>query len=150
MKKSLFSITSSVLLLVAGCQTPLFQEKPEENSQEVKNEIVKKVQLPFEISINGKKALPYSETIAKIAKPLPNNGEVVCNIENSDMIQLDFFPANENGVVIGGKKPKLIIIREGNKTTLDQTISHKKLSKGFYLMNVTAGDKQARVIIQIN
>ena len=145
MKQILFLLCAFLLAvsIFPGCATK--ELTPEEKV------LLEKInaQLPFQVAINGNAAKTNTEIAAVISEPVPADAEIVCDTENNDLITITFMPCDKDGVVISGKAPELILIREGNKTTLDQTTDKKKLSKGFYLMDVTSGDKTSRIVIEI-
>ena len=145
MNKSIFLIfaVSVFLLFFSGCVTK--ELTPEEKAAIVKINAL----LPFQVSVNGNEARTDTEVAAVIDDPVPATAEIVCNTENRDLITITFMPCNKEGIVVPGKKPALIILRDSNKTTLDNTTDGKKLKPGFYLMDVTAGDKTSRIVIKI-
>jgi hypothetical protein len=105
--------------------------------------------LPFNVAIDGKKAKPASETAAVIETPVSPTSEIVCDCMDTNLINITFMPCEKDGIVIPGKKPALILIRDSNKITLDRTIDNKPLAPGNYLMDVTSGDKTSRIVIEI-
>ena len=145
MKKPLSLLLPASVLCFAifGCVTK--ELTPEEKA------VVEqcKAQLPFGIAIAEHKAVVDSPIAARIAEPVANDAEIVCDTVNNGLIEISFFPCDKEGIVVGGKKPALILLRDGNKTTLDKTIYGKKLVPGFYKMDVTSGNKTSRVVIEI-
>lgn len=139
----LFAATIISLLVCSGCMTK--ELTPEEKA------VVEKTnaQLPFGVAINGNDAKPYSTIAALIEEPVSIDSEIICDIVNDDIINITFFPCDKEGIVIPGKKPALIIIRDGSKTTLNKTIDGKKLTSGFYIMDATSGDITSRIVIEI-
>ena len=150
MKKTIFFICvlSSFLMLFSGCvvtDTAQQQLSPEEQA---KVDAINS-KLPFGVSIDGNAAKTNSAVAAVIEEPVTATSELVCDTENKDIINITFMPSNKDGIVVPGKTPELIILRDGNKTTLDQTTDKKKLQPGYYIMDVTSGDKTARIVIEI-
>jgi len=143
MKKSILLLFLVAFSLITGCTTKKLT--PEEVAA------MKKInaQLPFNVIIDGKRAKPSTEIAALIEEPVTAVSEIVCEGVDSDLISITFMPCDNEGIVVPGKRPALIIMRETNKTTLDKTIGKKKLVPGHYLMDVTSGDKTSRIIIEI-
>ena len=143
-KPIIFLCTLSLLLMIsAGCATK--ELSPEEKA------LLQKInlQLPFQVAIDGNTARTDSVIAAVIEEPVTATSEIVCTIENNDIINISFMPSDKEGIVIPGKKPALILLRDGNKTTLNQTTDKKKLKPGYYLMDVTSGDKTSRIVIEV-
>ncbi len=145
MKKAIIYLCSFSLLLMvsAGCATK--ELSPEEKV------LIEQInaRLPFQVAIDGNIARADSAIAAIIEEPVTATSEMVCTIENNDIIQVTFMPCDINGVVIPGKDPALILLRDGNTTTLNQTTDKTKLKTGCYLMDVTFGDKTSRIVITI-
>ena len=139
----LFSAASVLILLIAGCVTR--ELTPEEKEVIAKTQ----AQLPFGVEVDGNSASTHSTIAALIEAPVSADSELICDIVNSDIINITFFPCDNEGIVVPGKKPALIIIREGNKTSLDKSIDGKKLTTGFYLMDVSAENKTSRIVIKV-
>ena len=139
----LFIAVSISTLLLSGCVT-------KELTSEEKEIIAKsQAQLPFSVKVDGNEAVANSTIAALIEDPVSADSEVLCEITNDDIINITFFPCDNEGIVVPGKKPALIIIREGNKSSLDKTMDGKKLTPGFYLMDVTAGKRTSRIVIEV-
>ena len=136
-------VISFLLMIPSGCATK--QLSPEEQAEQA--EINSK--LPFDVAIDGNVAKTNSTVAAVIEEPVTATSELVCSTDNNDIINITFMPSDKGGIVVAGKAPALIILRDGNKITLDQTTDKKKLKPGYYLMDVTSGDKTARVVIEI-
>ena len=147
MKKLVLIIAACMPLLtfLNGCLTTEPEISPEEQEAVAR----KKVCLPFPVTVGGNQAEINTESAAVIREPVAADAEIECGVQNDDIITITFFPCDKDGIVIGGKKPSLIIIRDGSKSTLGSTNSGKKLSPGYYKMEVSAGDKTSRIIIQV-
>jgi len=145
MKKSifLFSIAAFAVMIYTGCATKVLT--PEEKAVIAKTN----AQLPFQIKIDENSARPNTTIAALIEEPVSATSEIICNIVNNDLINITFMPCDKDGIVVPGKKPALILLRDSNKTTLDQTVDKKQLKPGYYLMDVTAGDQTSRIVIEI-
>ncbi len=139
----LFSAVFLSLFMCTGCIT-------KELTHEEK-EAVKKInaQLPFGVEVDGNSAVSHTAVAALIEEPVDADSEIVCDIVNDDIIQIGFLPCDKEGIVVSGKKPSVLIIRTGNTTTLDKTFDGKKLTSGFYLMDVTCGDKTSRIVVEV-
>jgi len=145
MKKSIFllCLTSLFLIISSGCATK--ELTPEEKAVMEKTN----AQLPFKVTIDGNSAKVNTTIAAIIEEPVPANAEIICDTLNNDLINITFMPCDKDGIVVPGKKPALILLRDSNKTTLDQTIDKKQLKPGYYLMDATSGDQTSRIIIEI-
>ena len=139
----LFCIVSLALVISGGCTTKILT--PEEKV------IIDKInsQLPFQVAIDGNRAQINTIIAALIKEPVTANSEIICDTVNNDLINITFMPCNKDGIVVPGKKPALILLRDSNKITIDQTTDKKKLAPNYYLMDVTAGDQTSRVIIKV-
>ena len=139
----LFSAVSVSILLITGCVTK--ELTPQEKEVIAKTQ----AQLPFGVKVDGNSASAHSTIAAVIEEPVAADSELVCDIINDDIINITFFPCDNEGIVVPGKKPELVIIRDGNKKSLAETNGGKKLTPGFYLMDVTAGNLTSRIVIRI-
>ena len=146
MKK--FSIVCVSMLAVIFFFSGCVLEQQAAIKEDVKGEM-NKPKLPFDVSVGGIPVQLTDSGKAVIKTPVAPDAEIVCNVLNKGIISISFFPCNSDGVAVPGKKPEIIIIRDGNKTLLSNTIDKKQLESGFYLMNVTADKKTIEVIIQI-
>jgi hypothetical protein len=145
MKKILFLLSAVAvsILLLNGCVTK--ELTPEEKVIIAKSQ----AQLPFSVKVDGNSAVINSTIAALIEDSVSSDSEILCEIANDDIINITFFPCDNEGIVVPGKKPALIIIRDGNKSSLDKTIDGKKLTPGFYLMDVSAGNTTSRIVIEV-
>ncbi len=145
MKKFAFFVfnISLAIIISIGCLTK--ELTPEEKAAEEKANS----QLPFAVEVDGNSAEIHSTIAALIEEPVEADAEIVCDTINNDIINITFFPCDSNGIVVPGKKPALIIIREGNKTTLDKTVNGEKLISGFYLMDVSNGKQTSRAVLEV-
>jgi hypothetical protein len=105
--------------------------------------------LPFEVMVDGKKAVVATEICAKIATPVKNDSKLEIAAANKEVVVISFFPCDKDGIVVSGGKPSLIILRGNSKTSLNATLDKKALPPGFQLMRVTAGDKTASVLLNV-
>jgi hypothetical protein len=139
----LFIAVSISILLLNGCVT-------KELTHEEKEIIAKaQAQLPFPVKVDGNSAVTNSTIAALIEDSVSSDSEILCEVANDDIINITFFPCDNEGIVVPGKKPALIIIRESNKSSLDKTIDGKKLTPGFYLMDVSQGNRTSRIVIEV-
>ncbi|MCK5844403.1 MAG: hypothetical protein KAG97_06825 [Victivallales bacterium] len=106
--------------------------------------------MPFPVKIGGQETTKKSSICAAIAKPVANDVEVEVAAKTDDVIIINVYPCDSNAKIARGAKCTIILIKKGvNKTTLDKTVSKKKLSPGTYIMNATAADKTARVLFKV-
>ena len=105
--------------------------------------------LPFEIVIDGNKAVVATDVCTKIATPVKNDSKLEIGTKNDDVIVISFFPCDKDGIVVSGGKPSLIILRGASTTSLNETLDKKALAPGFQLMRVTSGDKTASVLLNL-
>ena len=139
-------VSTALSALLVGCAT----EKPRKLSPaELAKQIKLESRLPFAVSIGGHKATLYSETCAKVAEPVAKNAEVVFDLPGDDVIVAAIYPCDKDGVAVPGGKPSAIVVYGGHKTSLAKTSDKRTLEKGFYLMDVTAGDANARILFEI-
>ncbi|NOY75271.1 MAG: hypothetical protein GXP32_05715 [Kiritimatiellaeota bacterium] len=133
-------------LLCGGCG--MFSGAETDSLEQAKLARIK-ANLPFSVSVDGAKAATATEICAKIERPVPNNAELILGTSNDDVIVISFFPCDQDGVVVSGGKPSLIILRGSSKVSLDSTLDKKPLKSGYQLMRITAGDKAASVLLDL-
>ena len=139
----LFLATTAFALLCGGCATSNLDPAEQAKLDRINST------LPFNVTVDGVKAAKATPICAKLARPVPNNAELIVDAPKGDVIVVSFFPCDQDGIVVSGGKPALIIIRGDAKTTLDDTLDQKPLKAGFHLMRITAGGKTASVLLDL-
>lgn len=106
--------------------------------------------LPFGVTIGGQEATPAPEgTHAVIAKPVPADATLKVDTEPG-MVIINAFASDAKGNVASDAPPVIIMIQEGNETTLDQSIAKTPLPSGTHMLNiVVTGKGTARVLVTI-
>ncbi len=105
----------------------------------------------FPVSVGGVAAVKANSVFAVIPKAVEANDsiEVGAEVGENGMVIINAFPADVNGDPKPGGKPAIIILKDTNKGTLDQTMDKKALAKGLYRMNIVAGGKTAIVVLGV-
>lgn len=141
----LFIASVLSLLVLAGCGVLVKKElTPEEKAQQGKLAAV----LPFEISIDNNQAQLNSEFCAKIANPVSSAAEVLVQSKSDDTIVASIYPSNADGIALAGKQPCILLLGDDGKSSLDK-IREGKLKPGFYVINISVGDKIASVVFEV-
>ncbi len=108
--------------------------------------------LPFSVTIGGQAATvkgdPSKTAHASIEKPVAANATLEVGAKG-DMTIINVVAANDQGTPNEGATPAIIVIQNGNKTTLDKTMDGKKLAPGNYLMAVVAEGKTSSVLLKV-
>ena len=133
-------------LLCGGCG--IFSDGKATPEEQVRLDRIK-ANLPFVITVNGKKAAVATEICAKIASPVKNDAKLEIGAKDKDVVVISFFPCDKDGIVVSGGKPALIILHGTTKTTLNATLDKKVLTPGYKLMRITSGNKTASVLLNI-
>lgn len=98
------------------------------------------------VSLGGVKLEPTPDgtSFTTSAAPVASDAELALDIE-PQMVIINVFQCDEKGNVKSDAIiPFVIMIQNGNKTTLDQSVDKKKLAPGDYIMNILAGGKTVR------
>ncbi len=108
---------------------------------------------PFDVTLAGQSAKVEgnSAIFAKIAKPVPNDAEMVLRAEK-ETIFVNIFRCNEKGEVSqkDSAKAKIIMAPDANRVKLNATMDKSVLEDGLYLMNVVLSSKgTSRVMFRI-
>ena len=143
----LFMMAVTIVIVVAFSGCEILTKKGV--SAKEKSEQAKKVAaLHFGVSIGGQKAQLNNEFCAKIKNPVNNNAEIFVDADTKDIIVITIQPATPEGIATSGKKPSMIIITKGKKSSLDK-IDTGKLKPGFYVMNVNVNNIITSVVFEI-
>ncbi|MCK5843461.1 MAG: hypothetical protein KAG97_02060 [Victivallales bacterium] len=140
------SLLALAALLCGGCG--LFSGSKVDPAKQAKLNRINAT-LPFSVTVDGAEAAKATPICAKLARPVPNNAELVLGASTKGIIVISFFPCDKDGIVLSGGKPALIILRGSLKTSLSNTLDKKSLKPGFQLMRITAGDQAASVLLDI-
>jgi hypothetical protein len=107
--------------------------------------------LPFSVTIGGQAAAVKGDAAkaahATIEKTVA--ADAALEVGAKGMIIINVVAANDQGTPNEGATPAIIVIQNGNKTTLDKTLDGKKLAAGNYLMAVVAEGKTASVLLKV-
>jgi len=140
------ALAAAVACCVAGCVTVEKSEPtPAEKAERAKLESL----LQFGVSIGGNKAETYTARCARIDGAVDRKAAVVFELPENEVVVATIYPCDGNGVAVPGGKPAAIVVYGGNKTSLDKTSDKKPLKKGYHLMDVSAGGKNARVLFEV-
>ena len=106
--------------------------------------------LPFVVTLGNQEAILSEDnvTVAVISDPVPNDAEIIVD-NDSGMVIINVFPTDGEGNATPGTQPLVILIQDGNKTTLDKTVDNKTLESGNYVMNIVVSGKTARVLFTV-
>lgn len=106
--------------------------------------------LPFHVSIGGQAAVvkDAKAKFATIEKPVAADAALEVGVSGK-LIIVNLNPADEKGVPAGTSTPAVILMQDTNKTTLDQTMDKKKLTRGHYLMAVVVDGKTSIVFLKV-
>lgn len=129
----------SLLLVLAALLIPVLAR-----AQEGRPDIY-----PFDVTVGGQLAKVTDEfpVCARVEKPVTADAAIEVGTQPGTII-INAFPSNEKGEVPEGAQG-VILMAEGTKTALDQTMDKARLSPGTYLMNVVAGGTTARVLFTV-
>ncbi len=105
--------------------------------------------LPFEVSIDGQKAINKEglSNVAIVTDPVPAKAKIKLT-DVSGQIIINAFPSDDQGNPKEGSDATVIMFKNG-KGKLSDKMSGDKLKSGHYLLNIMAGGKTARVLIQV-
>lgn len=101
-----------------------------------------------ETHIGGMPLDTKTETLSKLNTPVAPNA-IVQVPGKQESITVNIFPADENGNLVTGAKPLVILAPDTDHFKLDQTMSKKDLTTGTYLMNIVYGGKTERVLFSV-
>jgi len=106
--------------------------------------------LPFEVIIGDQIATHSEEhkNIGIIADPVSNSAEIKLPASDGQVI-VNAFPSDTSGETDPTAQAKVLLFDADDSGRLDQTIDGSKLASGYHLLNIMAGGKTARVLIQI-
>jgi len=105
--------------------------------------------LPFPVSLGGQAATyKAGEPFAKVANPVKNNAAIEVS-DKSDMTIINVNKVNEQGELIAGVQPAVILLQGTSKGALDQSMDKRKLEPGNYLLSVVAGGKTASILFKV-
>ena len=108
--------------------------------------------LPFSVSLGGQaaqvKGKPGEAAFATVEKPVAANAPLEVGAKG-DMIIVNVVAADDKGTPAAGAAPAVLLIQNGNKTTLDKTMDGQKLAAGSYLMSVVAEGRTASITFKV-
>jgi len=106
--------------------------------------------LPFEVIIDGQTAM-HSEahkTVGTIPEPIPASAEIALPASAGQVI-VNAFPSDANGETSPTAQAKILLFNADDNGRLNKTVDGSQLASGYHLLNIMAGGKTARVLIQI-
>jgi hypothetical protein len=107
---------------------------------------------PFQVKVGGQLATvegkPEIVAFAKLKDPVSANAEVEV-VGVPAMIIINIFKANSDGTVTSSASPKIILVQNGNRTSLDATIDKSTLPPGTYIMNIVYANVTSRVFFTV-
>lgn len=163
MKMPLISlaVTSAAILAVAtaqdGAKTSTESSSTQANAKPPDyGELIaaKKVSpiYPFQVKVGGQLAFiegnPQTAIFAKLKEPVGADAEIEI-MGVPAMVIINVFKVNPNGSVTSSESPKIILVQNGTKTRLDDTMDKSKLPPGLYGMNIVYANVTSRVMFTV-
>jgi hypothetical protein len=108
---------------------------------------------PFDVKIAGQLATAgneAAEVFAKVAKPVSADAELEI-VNAQGLVIVNLFPVNADGTVpeTAPAQTKVLLIQEGGKTKLSETMDKSKLPAGLHGANIVYDGKTARVMFTV-
>lgn len=108
--------------------------------------------LPFPVKVGGQeaKAEGADPLVATLAEPVAADAEIEVTVEEDlPVLIISAFPSDANGTPADGATPAIIVGQNTKVVKLDATMDKKTLAPGFYVLNLAAAGKTARVLLQV-
>ena len=107
---------------------------------------------PFQVKVGGQLAAiednPRTAIFAKLKEPVSPNAEIEV-LGVPAMIIINVFKVNPDGSVTSSASPKIIMVQNGTKTRLDDTMDKSTLAPGLYGMNVVYANVTSRIMFTV-
>ena len=107
---------------------------------------------PFQVKVGGQLAAiegkPDNAIFAKLKEPVAANAEIEI-LGVPGMIIINVFKVNPDGSVTSSASPKIIMVQNGTKTRLDETLDKSTLPPGLYGMNIVYANVTSRVMFVV-
>ena len=107
---------------------------------------------PFQVKVGGQLAFiegnPETAIFAKLKEPVSADAEIEI-LGVPAMIIINVFKVNPNGSVTSSESPKIIMVQNGTRTRLDDTMDKSKLPPGLYGMNIVYANVTSRVMFTV-
>ncbi|OAI41928.1 hypothetical protein AYO41_01250 [Verrucomicrobia bacterium SCGC AG-212-E04] len=107
---------------------------------------------PFQVKVGGQLAFiegnPQTAIFAKLKEPVGADAEIEI-LGVPAMIIINVFKVNPDGSVTSSESPKIIMVQNGIKTRLDETMDKSKLPPGLYGMNIVYANVTSRVMFTV-
>ena len=107
---------------------------------------------PFQVKVGGQLAFIegnwQTAIFAKLKEPVSADAEIEI-LGVPAMVIINVFKVNPNGSVTSSESPKIIMVQNGTKTRLDETMDKSKLPPGLYGMNIVYANVTSRVMFTV-
>ena len=107
---------------------------------------------PFQVKVGGQLATiegdPQTAIFAKVKDPVSPDAEIEI-LGVPGMIIINVFKANPDGSVTTSAPPKIIMVHNGTRARLSESLDKSTLPPGLYGMNVVYANVTSRVMFTV-